>query len=107
MTLGVVVTAIKRQISKRSGAEFARLTVEDFSGSAEVLVFPEAWAMLGRPGPDRRAGAAEGRLLAGATRTSTIRRSSSSRSTPFAEMRLNGQVAVAIDLATGAHSRRT
>nr|MCU0650194.1 hypothetical protein [Gemmatimonadaceae bacterium] len=44
--IGVVVTAIKRQLSKRSGAEFARLTVEDFSGSSEVLVFPEAWAAI-------------------------------------------------------------
>src|SRR5205823_2260409 len=47
VSLGVVVTAIKRQISKKSGAEFARLTVEDFSGSSEVLVFPEAWSALG------------------------------------------------------------
>ena len=46
IALGVVVTAVKKQISKRSGAEFARLTVEDFSGSSEVLVFPEAWTML-------------------------------------------------------------
>lgn len=46
MTIGCVVTAVKRQISKRSGAEFARLTIEDFTGSAEVLVFPEAWSAL-------------------------------------------------------------
>ncbi len=46
MTLGVVVTAVKRQISKRSGSEFARITVEDFSGTAELLVFPEAWSVL-------------------------------------------------------------
>ena len=46
IALGVVVTAVKRQISKRSGAEFARLTVEDFSGSSEVLVFPESWGLL-------------------------------------------------------------
>ena len=46
MTLAGVITAIKRQISKKSGAEFARLTVEDFSGSAEILVFPEAWAAI-------------------------------------------------------------
>ena len=46
VTIGVVVTAIKRQVSKRSGAEFARLTVEDFSGSSEILVFPEAWAVI-------------------------------------------------------------
>ena len=47
-----VVTAIKKQVCKRTGAEFARLTVEDFSGSSEVLVFPEAWAALSRPGTD-------------------------------------------------------
>jgi DNA polymerase-3 subunit alpha len=46
VALGVVITAVKRQISKRTGAEFARLTVEDFSGSAEVLVFPEAWSVI-------------------------------------------------------------
>jgi DNA polymerase-3 subunit alpha len=46
IALGVVITAIKRQISKRSGSEFARLTVEDFSGSAEVLIFPEKWAAI-------------------------------------------------------------
>ena len=46
MSLAGVVTAIKRQISKKSGAEFARLTLEDFSGSAEILVFPEAWAAI-------------------------------------------------------------
>jgi DNA polymerase-3 subunit alpha len=47
MTLAVVVTAIKRQVSKRSGQEFARLAVEDFSGAAELLVFPEKWAAIG------------------------------------------------------------
>ncbi len=46
MALGVVITAVKRQTAKRSGNEFARLTVEDFSGSVEVLVFPEAWGAL-------------------------------------------------------------
>jgi DNA polymerase-3 subunit alpha len=47
MALGVVIASIKKQISKRSGSEFARLTVEDFSGSTEVLIFPEKWALLG------------------------------------------------------------
>lgn len=47
MALGGVVTSVRRQISKKSGAEFARLTLEDFSGSAEILVFPEAWAAIG------------------------------------------------------------
>ena len=47
-TAAVIVTAVKRQISKKSGAEYARLTLEDFHGTAEALVFPEAWARLSR-----------------------------------------------------------
>jgi DNA polymerase-3 subunit alpha len=46
VTAVVVVTAVKRQISRKSGAEYARLTLEDFHGTAEALVFPEAWAKL-------------------------------------------------------------
>ncbi|MBI1966633.1 MAG: hypothetical protein HYS40_01465, partial [Gemmatimonadetes bacterium] len=30
----------------KSGAEYARLTLEDFHGTADALVFPEAWARL-------------------------------------------------------------
>ena len=44
--IAAVVTLVKRQISKKSGAEYARLTLEDFHGTAEALVFPEAWAKL-------------------------------------------------------------
>jgi DNA polymerase-3 subunit alpha len=100
VSLGVVVTAIKKQISKRSGAEFARLTVEDFSGSSEVLVFPEAWTMLGdRVKTDVPV------LLKG----SYSRRDQDVENptfiveslTPFVEMRLTGQVAVSIDVAVG------
>ena len=47
MTLGVVITAVRRQLSKKSGKEFARLQVEDFSGSIELLVFPDKWAEIG------------------------------------------------------------
>ena len=46
VTVAAVVTVVKRQISKKSGAEYARLTLEDFHGAAEALVFPEAWAKL-------------------------------------------------------------
>ncbi|HTE46509.1 MAG TPA: DNA polymerase III subunit alpha [Gemmatimonadaceae bacterium] len=101
--LGVVVTAIKRQISKRNGAEFARLTVEDFSGSSEVLVFPEAWTMLG----DRVK-----------TDIPVLMKGSYSRRdqdvdnptfivetvTPFVEKRLNGDVAIAIDVSAGVRA---
>ncbi|HTJ22564.1 MAG TPA: DNA polymerase III subunit alpha [Gemmatimonadaceae bacterium] len=99
VSLGVVVTAVKRQLSKRSGAEFARLTVEDFSGSSEVLVFPEAWSLLA----DRVK-----------TDVPVLMKGSYSRRdqdvdnptfiveslTPFVELRLTGQVAVAIELAS-------
>jgi DNA polymerase-3 subunit alpha len=44
--IAAVVTVVKRQTSKKTGAEYARLTLEDFHGAAEALVFPEAWARL-------------------------------------------------------------
>src|SRR6266851_5053225 len=46
VTIAAVVSVVKRQISKKSGAEYARLVLEDFHGAAEALVFPEAWARL-------------------------------------------------------------
>src|SRR6266700_1865893 len=46
VTVAAVVTVVKRQISKKTGAEYARLTLEDFHGAVEALVFPEAWAKL-------------------------------------------------------------
>jgi DNA polymerase-3 subunit alpha len=48
LAVAAVVTAVRRQIARRSGAEWAKLTVEDFQGTAECLVFPEAWAKLSR-----------------------------------------------------------
>jgi DNA polymerase-3 subunit alpha len=101
MTLCCVVTAIKRQTSKKTGAEFARLTIEDFSGSAEVLVFPEAWSVINdqvkadipvvlKGGYSRRD--------EGADNPTFIVESV----TKLAEKRTNGQVAVALDLAMGS-----
>ena len=46
VTLAAVITSVKRQISKKTGKEYARITVEDFHGTAEAIVFPEAWAKL-------------------------------------------------------------
>jgi DNA polymerase-3 subunit alpha len=45
-SIGAVVTAVKRQISKKTGKEYARLVLEDFHGTAEAIVFPDAWAKL-------------------------------------------------------------
>ncbi len=101
MALAGVVTAIKRQISKKSSAEFARLTVEDFAGSAEILVFPEAWAaisdrvktdipMLIKGGYSRRDQDAEKPtfIVESVTR--------------LAELRANGNFAISLELDSGA-----
>ena len=100
MSLGVVVTAIKRQTSKRSGAEFARLTVEDFSGSSEVLVFPESWGLLAdrvrTDVPVLMKGAYSKRDQDAENPTFIVE-----SVTPFAELRLNGSVSISIELALG------
>ncbi|MFL5525237.1 MAG: DNA polymerase III subunit alpha [Gemmatimonadaceae bacterium] len=103
MTLSVVVTSIKRQMSKRSGSEFARLTIEDFSGSAEVLVFPERWAVLHdqiRTDVPMLLKGSYPRRDESADNPSFIVESA----TKLAEMRTNGNVTVAIELAKGAYS---
>jgi DNA polymerase-3 subunit alpha len=48
LAVAAVVTAVRRQIARKSGAEWAKLTIEDFQGTAECLAFPEAWAKLAR-----------------------------------------------------------
>jgi DNA polymerase III subunit alpha len=100
LTLGVVVSAIKRQISKRSGQEFARLTVEDFSGSSELLVFPEAWAAIGdriRPDVPLLIKGGYSKRDADVENPTFIVESV----TRFAELRASGDVAITIDLVRG------
>ena len=100
MSLGVVITAIKRQTSKRSGAEFARLTVEDFSGSSEVLVFPESWGLLA----DRVRADVPVVMKGGYSKRDQDADSPTfivESVTPFAELRLNGQVSISIELKLG------
>ncbi|HUG39600.1 MAG TPA: DNA polymerase III subunit alpha [Longimicrobiales bacterium] len=41
--LACVVTAVSRQISRRNGSEWGRITIEDFHGTASALAFGEAW----------------------------------------------------------------
>jgi DNA polymerase-3 subunit alpha len=102
MALGVVVTAVKRQMSKRSGAEFARLTIEDFSGSSEVLVFPEAWSVLA----DRVKTDVPVLLKGGYSRRDQDAENPTfivEKVTPFAELRTGGQVAVSLELVAGSN----
>lgn len=42
--LACVVTEAARQISKKDGSEWGRITVEDFHGTATVLAFGDSWA---------------------------------------------------------------
>jgi len=73
------------------------LTVEDFSGSSEVLVFPEAWAALSdrvRPEiPVLLEGGYSRRDQGGDNPTFIVE-----AITKLAELRTNGRVVVAIDL---------
>ncbi|MDQ6738488.1 MAG: DNA polymerase III subunit alpha, partial [Gemmatimonadota bacterium] len=101
MALCCVITSIKRQTSKKSGAEFARLTIEDFSGSSEVLVFPEAWSVIHDQVKADVPTVMKGgysRRDEGADNPTFIVESVSK----LAEKRTNGQVAVAIQLGSGA-----
>jgi len=41
--LACVVTGVTRQISKKNGSEWGKLTVEDFYGTASVLAFGDVW----------------------------------------------------------------
>jgi len=100
LALGVVITAIQRAISKRSGAEYARLRIEDFSGSAEVMVVGEAWSLLSerlrtdmpvllRGSYGKRAQEDENPTLF----VSDVQR--------FEELKTNGQVTVTLEMSLG------
>ena len=54
VAIAAVITAVKRQISKKTGKEYARITIEDFHGTAEAIVFQEAWSKLNHPAPRSR-----------------------------------------------------
>jgi DNA polymerase-3 subunit alpha len=43
VALPCVVTGVARQISRRDSAEWGKVTVEDFQGTATVLAFGDAW----------------------------------------------------------------
>jgi len=101
ITLAAVITAVKKQVSKKSGAEFARLMLEDFSGTTEVLVFPEAWTVIGpmvrtdipvliKGGYSRRDQEAENPTFI------------VEKITPMAELRTSGQVAIALHIGAPA-----
>ena len=103
MALSVVVTNIKKSLSKKSGKEFARLTIEDFSGSAEVLVFPDKWEILCdriRTDVPMLLKGAYSRRDEGGENPAFIIESAEK----LAELRSKGEITVAIELAKGAYT---
>jgi DNA polymerase-3 subunit alpha len=95
VTIAAVMSVVKRQVSKKSGAEYARLVLEDFHGTAEALVFPDAWSRLNTViVPDRAL------LLTG----SYSQRDRGEEQAPFiveaarplAELKASGQIALAL-----------
>ena len=104
-SLAVVVTAIKKQVSKKSGNEFARLTIEDFSGSGEVLVFPEAWAAI----HDRVQADVPVLIKGGYSKRDQGADSATfivESITRLAELRTQGQISVSLDLTEERFRRR-
>ena len=43
LEIACVVTAVARQVSRRDGSEWAKITVEGFHGTATVLAFKDVW----------------------------------------------------------------
>src|SRR5688572_30513532 len=104
MALSVVVTNIKKSLSKKSGKEFARLTIEDFSGSAEVLVFPDKWEALSdriRTDVPMLLKGAYSRRDEGGENPAFIIESAEK----LAELRSKGEIKVAIEMAKGSYTR--
>src|SRR5205807_5522877 len=46
VAIAAIVTVVKRQISNKTGSEYARLVMVDFHGTAESLVFTESCARI-------------------------------------------------------------
>jgi DNA polymerase III subunit alpha len=97
--LACVVTEAARQISKKDGSEWGRITVEDFQGTATVLSFGDSWAKwketLQQDAPVLIRGAVSGRerdeedppiFLDGVV--------------PLAELRESGEIGVCMELGS-------
>lgn len=101
----VVVTAVKRRISKKTGAEYARLTLEDFHGTAEALVFPETWGKLSQLIVPDAALLLTGGYSArdrGEDRAPFI----VDEAQPLVELRTSGAIGVALELRSGTGPER-
>jgi DNA polymerase-3 subunit alpha len=99
--LACVVTGAARQISKKDGSEWGRITVEDFHGTATVLAFGESWMkwkdVLQQDTPVVVYGAVSGR-----ERDEEDPPVFLDRAVRMADLRATGDLGLQLDLATGA-----
>jgi DNA polymerase III subunit alpha len=98
--LACVVTEAARQISKRDGSEWGRITVEDFHGTATVLAFGESWAkwkdVLQQDAPVLIRGGVSGR-----ERDEEDPPIFLDSAAPLAGLREGGEVGLCVELASG------
>ncbi|MGI9190358.1 MAG: DNA polymerase III subunit alpha, partial [Longimicrobiaceae bacterium] len=95
--LACVVTAAARQISRRDGSEWGRITVEDYHGTATVLAFGESWAKA------RELLAQDAPVLIRGTVSNRERDEEDppiflDSATPLAELRASGEIALELEL---------
>jgi DNA polymerase III subunit alpha len=98
--IACVVTEVARQVSKRDGSEWGRITVEDFHGTATVLAFKDVWAQnrdaLVKDAPVLLCGSVSGR-----ERDEDDPPIFLDRVLPLASIRDGGDVGVCIEIASG------
>jgi DNA polymerase-3 subunit alpha len=99
--LACVVTEAARQVSKKDGSEWGRITVEDFHGTATVLAFGESWMkwkdVLQQDAPVVVYGAVSGR-----ERDEEDPPVFLDRAVKMADLRATGDLGLQLELATGA-----
>lgn len=99
--LACVVTGVSRQISKKNGSEWGKLTVEDFHGTAAVLAFGDVWEqyhdLLVQDAPVLLRGSVSGR-----DRDEDAPPIFLDSVLPLSQLRSSGTLAIEVALADGA-----
>jgi DNA polymerase III subunit alpha len=98
--LACVVTEAARQVSKKDGSEWGRITVEDFHGTATVLAFGDVWAKYKEVLKQDAAVVVRG-AVSGRDRDEEDPPMFLDMAVPLEKVRESGEVGVAIELGTG------
>jgi len=98
--LACVVTEAARQVSKKDGSEWGRITVEDFHGTATVLAFGDVWAKYKEVLKQDAAVVVRG-AVSGRERDEEDPPMFLDSAVPLEKVRESGEVGVAIELGTG------